>query len=360
MRQYLKIAANTGSNLLLFARALLIGGRRSQLGYERVVFLDLSDPRLERYLYWLVKMFDIAGWGVVFRIRPWLLLNLRNRSEYIYDTRNLRFALAAPTDVDLIVTDRVWVSNAIYVDTDYFGAKEGESVLRLPFFMHPDVYHTGLIEKLPDIRAHAFRRIKVFLGGNLGDVYDTDSMRERFGLMNRSEVTKTVLDSFEGKPTYFEITTGADAEAVLSGGTAADVVVMKRPLVPLPKWMELLAASEFFLAPPGLLMPFSHNIIEAMALGTIPITEYGHMFDPPLVHGETCLAFSNEVELRDRITQALNMETEDVERMRRNVIQYYDAHLEPGAVVSKIYERREKLKRIYLIAGHLSVSAMER
>jgi hypothetical protein len=352
------------NRLLVWARNLdrLLSHRyrnrnRFDEGRNRV-FFDLHDPRLERYLYWLVKMFDIAGWGVVFRIRPWLLLNLRNRSEYIYDTRNLRFSLGPPKDVDLIVTDRAGVSNAIYVDTDYFGAKEEESGLKLPFFMHPDVYHTRLYEALPDLRDKTTRFVKVFLGGNLGEVYDTNEMQDRFGLMNRSEVTKRVINWSEGKSGYFEIESSADADAVLGGKAGADVVIMKQPLVPLPKWMELLAASEFFLAPPGLLMPFSHNIIEAMAMGTIPITEYGHMFDPPLVHGETCLAFSSEHELRERIAEAMNMDAADIDRMRRNVVEYYDAHLSPEAVVSKIYERRKQLERIYLIAGHLSVAAM--
>lgn len=303
-------------------------------------------------------MFEIAGWQIVMRPRPWLLLNLRNRAEYIYDVDELRFSVRQPPSSQVVITDRPGVKDAIFLDTDFFKPDKNIRSFSLPFFMHPDVYHTRLYEALPDLRDKTSRLVKVFLGGNLGEIYDTNEMRDRFGLMNRSEVAKTVINWFEGKSGYFEIESSADADAVLGGKAGADVVVMKRPLVPLPKWMELLAASEFFLAPPGLLMPFSHNIIEAMAMGTIPITEYGHMFDPPLVHGETCLAFSNEVELLGQITDALNMEAVDIDRMRQNIVQYYKENLDSAAVVAKIYERREHLERIYLIAGHLSVAAL--
>src|SRR5205823_2507023 len=57
-------------------------------------------------------------------------------------------------------------------------------------------------------------------------------------------------------------------------------------------YLRFIGACDFFLAPPGCAMPLSHNLIEAMSLGAIPILNYGDYLDPPLRDGVDCLAFS--------------------------------------------------------------------
>lgn len=322
------------------------------------LFADLQDPRLERYLYWLLKIFDIAGWRVSLRLRPWLLLNLRNCSEYIYDIENLGLTIRRPDSADLFITDRKGTNGAILVSTDYFNSSAGSRGRKIPFSMHPDVYHTDLYKEFPALQDKTPRRIKVFLGGNLGDAYDTSLMRELFGLINRSEVAKTVIDAFENTPGYFEIKSSADAEAVLAGEIGASIVVMRRPVVALPKWMELLAASEFFVAPPGVIMPFSHNIIEAMAMGTIPITQYGYLFSPYLVHAETCLHFGDSRQLVETV-KAIATASRRSDEMRQRVLDYYRDYLDPRSVVNKIYSSRNDIDTLYLIAGHLSVKQLQ-
>ena len=331
---------------------LLSSGKRFEV--------NVGDPRLERYLYWLLKMFDLAGWQVAMHLRPWLLLNLRNCSEYIYDIRGLSLTMRSNTNADLAISDRPGVYNAIRLDTNYFSPEKGKFSLKLPFFMHPDVYHTGLYRALPALRERNDRNVRIFLGGNLAsENYDTPWMRERFGLMNRSEVTQAAAVALqEGE--LLQILQPEDARPVLKQGQPVTGVLMRNAILPLEQWMELMSRSEFFIAPPGVLMPFSHNIIEAMAVGTIPITQYGHMFDPPLLDEETCLSFENEEELRKRIDDAINMSNEEITRMRQNVLEYYDTHLDAKAVVGKIYERRDELERVYLIAGHLSIAAMDK
>jgi hypothetical protein len=342
-------------NTVRFGKYLIRKPKVTNFQRKQVSF-DIADPRLERYLYWLVKMFDIAGWGVAIRARPWLLLNLRNCSEYIYDIEGLRLTVRGQDDADVSITDRPGVKNAISVDTDYFAREKPEQSLNLPFFMHPDVYHTGLYKVLPELRKSEDRNIRVFLGGNLSsEYYDTPKIRERFCLMNRSEVTETAAKAMSASGNLLEIRRPGDAEMLLSGEVSRVGVLMREALLPLPQWMDMMSRSDFFVAPPGVLMPFSHNIIEAMAIGAVPITEYGHMFDPPLTDGETCLAFNNAEELKMRIVEAAAMEPSLVAELRQNVIDYYDSHLAPAAVVKKIYDRRDELERICLIAGHVSL-----
>lgn len=347
-RRAISILRNVGRLLRYGARSGLQNGPNTS---SRAYF-DLNDPRLERNLYWPVKMFDRSGYGVAMRFRPWLLLNLRNCSDYIYDIRDLRFVLKRPKDAVLEITERPGVDGGIYLDTNYFGGSRSERSFSLPFFMHPDVYHTGLDRRLHELTAEK-RRVRVFLGGNLSDAYDTSAMK-RFGVMNRSEVTRAALEALSSEQ-MIEISQEADAETILEGSQTYTAATMPAAVLPLKKWMQILGVSDFFVAPPGIVMPFSHNIIEAMAVGTIPITQYGHLFDPPLVDGETCLAFSGKDSLKARIEQAVSMAEEEIAELRQNVVEYYDTHLDPEAVVRKIVDRRDTIDRIYVIAGPLSI-----
>jgi hypothetical protein len=305
-------------------------------------------------------MFDIAGWNVSLRARPNLLLNLRNYSEYIYDITGLELRLSTPKDADLYISDRRKGDGWLFLDTDFFSPlKKAPDSISLPFFMHPDVYHTRLHLDLPEFGERADRPIRVFLGGNLSDVYRTRAM-ERFDLVNRSEVARIVLEAFEAGADHFEIKTPEGADAVLAGTARHPSVLMRTSMVPPRTWMSLLSASDFFIASPGVIMPFSHNIIEAMAVGTIPITQYGHFFDPPLVDGSTCLKFSDAASLRERITELTLMKDGEIEELRQNVKAYYDRYLAPRSTVERIVNHSDPLGRIYLIAGHVSLTEPKR
>src|SRR5690606_36436302 len=135
----------------------------------------------------------------------------------------------------------------------------------------------------------SIRNVRIFFGGNLtADSYSGPAMGERFGLLNRSEVTQVAIEAMH-ECDLFEILQPSDARPLFGHDKNATYVLMRKAILPLEQWLELMSRSEFFIAPPGVLMPFSHNIIEAMGVGTIPITQYGHLFDPPLLDGETCL-----------------------------------------------------------------------
>src|SRR3990167_5062911 len=68
-----------------------------------------------------------------------------------------------------------------------------------------------------------------------------------------------------------------------------------------PHIQKELSMFDFFLAPPGVQMPLCHNIIEAIAVGTIPFTNYYNWFEVPLEDGKNCIAFNDEKELLQRL-----------------------------------------------------------
>jgi hypothetical protein len=107
-------------------------------------------------------------------------------------------------------------------------------------------------------------------------------------------------------------------------------------------WLPTLAQADFFLSPPGIVMPMCHNIIEAMSVGTIPITNYPEWMDPHLQPGVNCLTFDDEDDLIAALQRALTMTPADIARMRGAVIDYYDRHQRPQTFVDRVLGSRDR------------------
>ena len=78
----------------------------------------------------------------------------------------------------------------------------------------------------------------------------------------------------------------------------------------------------------------SHNIIEAMAVGSIPITQYPELFFPPLEDGVNCLVFSGEADLASTVQRAMDLSEQRRQALSQAAARYYDEHLSPSSTVS--------------------------
>jgi hypothetical protein len=108
------------------------------------------------------------------------------------------------------------------------------------------------------------------------------------------------------------------------------------------KWLPTLALADFFLCPPGIVMPMCHNVIEAMAVGTIPVINYGEWFHPNLQHLTSCIVFDDEDDLVEKMRMVLRMPDSQIRRMRANVVDYYESHLRPEVLVRALDARPER------------------
>jgi hypothetical protein len=106
-------------------------------------------------------------------------------------------------------------------------------------------------------------------------------------------------------------------------------------------WLNFLATSDFFIAPPGFRYPWCHNAIEAMSVGTIPILQYSNLFSPQLRHLENCLQYQSKEELENVVKLALTLGQEEISRLKQNVVHYFEDHLSPNAIVKRIKELAE-------------------
>ncbi|MGB5340368.1 MAG: hypothetical protein WBO06_14885, partial [Gammaproteobacteria bacterium] len=100
--------------------------------------------------------------------------------------------------------------------------------------------------------------------------------------------------------------------------------------------LEAQSKSDFFLCPPGYVMPMCHNVIEAMSVGTIPIINYPEWLNPSLTDMVNCVAFNDKVDLIRKITQLLNLKQEKINKMKTRVIEFYENNLDPAGFVNKL------------------------
>jgi hypothetical protein len=128
-----------------------------------------------------------------------------------------------------------------------------------------------------------------------------------------------------------------------------------QPRIGETHWLSTLATSDFFLCPPGYVMPMCHNTVEAMAVGAIPIINYPEWFDPHLEHLQNCIAFDEKGDLLAKLNEVLAMDAGQIARMRQRVIAYYDQCLAPERFVRKI-ELSERRKVVVLMITDANVT----
>lgn len=346
-------------NLGLFLR--FISSKPSQTANaKRKIYVDLANPRLERYYYLLLKFFDLADCQINIKMNPWLLLNLRNYSDLIYNLESLKIVLFAPKNFDLWLTANKKLfsrKNVLLVDINYFTSKKATDEYVFPYNMHPDVYNLNLYKSIPTLR-QVEKTIKVFFGGNTGVGYGNPDIPKLFGKITRNEIV-AYLEEFLDKDKLTNLTSEEEANLVLSE-KPFEIVSAKKPLFTIENWLEVLARSNFYIALPGFSMPFSHNVVEAMSVGTIPILQYPEMFTPPLTNMVDCLSFDSKNDLIDKINFALNLETEKISAMRENVLKYYDENLKPEIAVDKLFDKLPTVRKLYLNVEHTSVAELKK
>jgi hypothetical protein len=208
--------------------------------------------------------------------------------------------------------------------------------------------HNGpdLEQRLQQCRASE-KKLRVFFSGDTKN-YGRNRIRYPQAKLPRLEVINTLLERM-GDDVILVKDLSALSELHGSAYTNKCVIVdTSKTWINDREWLRNLAKADFFLSPPGIVMPMCHNIIEAMAVGTIPITNYPERFDPKLTPMENCLAFDEKVDLIDIIRHALALSADQIAKMRMNAISHYEAHLRARAF-TRVLESHPHRKIIVLI-----------
>ena len=107
-------------------------------------------------------------------------------------------------------------------------------------------------------------------------------------------------------------------------------------------------------------MPLCHHLVESMILGTIPITPYGNLLFPKLEHNKNSFLFKNYSELYTSIKKILTMNDNEVNEMKKEVLDYYDKNLSPLSFLNNFQTLKLPINIYMNIDGHSLDSRRER
>lgn len=237
--------------------------------------------------------------------------------------------------------------NASSPATSHSSLVTAPAALRMPYFMHPSVYHRGLHKRRSlspalDVRrstlasaAKQRRRFRIgFFGTHDREFY---TKHYHFSGMNRFEILEVFLQKFGNRMRRlrgFPRDWDACEIAVSIDDRGGDQ--RGKSFLSQDHYFEALRECDFVLSPPGWCMPVSHNLIEAMFCGAVPITNAGAYMAEPITNGGTCLEFQDAEGLVSVIERALAMDEHEVERIRNSVRDYYVRFLEPSAFAEEL------------------------
>lgn len=313
-----------------------------------LVVFDFSHTRIDgpqgRRFYALFIYFIRAGYYPVLKDSYLFLANINKRHKaYCLEHRfSLIKSLSDLKRPYVLVTDRTYKKTepqlaSKVVTIDYRpGYSESDKCFPMPFPMFSGIYRNGQDLMVDQLR-HAPRQWQILFGGDAATKkYSQATIADVYSKIPRAEVLDVLRTELDGGAIKEPL---AQAELdCLKGESHRGLVIIntRHCQIDTADWLTTIAKARFFLACPGVRYPMSHNAIEALAVGSVPIIQYPELFYPPLEHNVNCLVYKNKQELVDVLKRAMNMSPEDAATLSIGAAAYYDQFLEPKRVVQRL------------------------
>ena len=330
---------------MAYRRWLRLQSREIPTQREIVVF-DFAGTRIDgpqgRRVYALMIFFVRAGFHPVIWPNYLFLANIRDKLKglILAEQYSVGTAQALAKRSYVLITDfdsprRRDATRVVHIDYRP-GYTPGDASLPMPFSLFPKLYADGQDQRLAEQRTQA-RQWSIFFGGDAEPAkYSKPSIPRIYGKVSRPNM----LDALRAALPSTQLAdpkAQAEFDALLAQSFAGLVIMNTRHCkVPPAAWLSTLAKARFFLACPGYRYPMSHNVIEALAVGSVPILEYPEQFYPALQNGVNCLTFNGVENLKDVAKRALAMPDDKWATMRDAAITYYEQHLAPQATVDAL------------------------
>lgn len=309
-----------------------------------VAYFEFGKNDLRRTLYTFLKFFDLAGINIHIQANHFAFAEMKGDiyAKMLIDERlfrlvknsegsDYRFSLSAKADT-------------IQLTDDFFQLNQGS--FYVPITQHPLMYSKDLWNQ--SIQFPNERQNSIFFVGNFDHrTYQRIKTDGYFDVIIRTDLLRILKESFK----VLEV---ANESQLASTNTDYDVIIVNtdvRPrtlIVPMNRLRPTLSKFNFFLAAPGASIPHSHNLAEAMSVGSIPIIQkaYADLVYPALTNGKDALFFQDENHLISVISDALKMNNERVRQMSSSVLKYYAANMSPHSVVTKIVHQGQEDVRL--------------
>jgi hypothetical protein len=307
------------------------------------VLIDLERPIPIRSIRDLLILFSEGGYPVWIRgkLNRWLLYF--GEELPWHDGTDVAWG-SPPTGPNLtLCTDSSQLSHPngfhklIHLHYDYSPKLDlADNHFAMPLPMHPQLYvQYDEVERLVAYRSSP-RRLRILFAGNCNEQgYDQPIIHDVYGKLSRLEIVEAIRSHGWGRG----ISQGRLSELLKQEDYHHEFfLVHPRTRIDQGHWLDTVSKADFFLCPPGVIFAWSCNLVEAMAVGTIPITNYPEWLFPALRNGMDALIFSTIPQLRDAIEQARRMSEAEIAEMRRNVIAFYQSHLAAKPFVRRLMD----------------------
>jgi hypothetical protein len=225
----------------------------------------------------------------------------------------------------------------------------------IPITMHPIFYHRN-IWNVPI--ENSKRKHSIFMAGNFNGKHYGNSNEKHFNALSRT----TIYGILQQKEALTVVENIDTLNRILDEDVNHQCIIVNAEIyrIPVNVLRSYLNRFSFFLACPGVVMPYCHNIVEAMSVGCIPLIqkEYALMMHPPLTHKVNAVFFNSEDDLMETIHEIYSMNEAEIEVMSNQVKTYYNNHLTPNAVINKMIA--SPFKTFYLLAEQTSVGLLDK
>jgi hypothetical protein len=341
-------------------RKKLKGNRKHWLINAPEIYFDLNDIRQERYYYPLIFSFYELGYNITIFPNYKFIGHSFGTGKYIFVLSRVTIGKPKEFNHSIYITDnkkhfdKIKSKNSFYLNPDAFGKKHKQNRV-VPYPMHPISYHFRYFEKFQQFRVKV-RKAKIIFSGNTDPrAYQNSIINKRFRLINRVDVINTLLTRInpnhisiiESKENLHKKSGYFNGLLIYSWQWSHQYSKNLEIRVPDDQWHDFLATADFFLCCPGVVIPQSHNAIEAMSVGTIPVLQYADYFHPELIDGVNCITFTDEQELLKKVNSLFVMPQDKISSMRNAVIDYYERYLRHDAAAKMLLSLGEGHHEIF-------------
>lgn len=319
---------------------------------EKILFL-INNPYLLPYLYPVMHFLNKKNYTIVLKYNYRFIsllqigfikiLQLENlHIKQLKEIKNINYSMLFYDEKNKSLLKKVNASKYIFLNTNFI--TDGNQSY-MPYTLHQLIYCSESYNKIESYRNNK-RKMRVFFAGNTNkDRYTRYKIENIFKIINRNIIINTLLEQID---IIEKIESQEQFEHILQSNIFLKKIVLiltdidsnyiqkENIRIPIDNWLETLSYADFFIACPGIQIPYSHNVIEAMSIGTIPIIQYGSLFSPPLKHLENCIEFVDLDDLNQKIRFVLSMNQNEIDKLKQNVILYYDNHLNYNKYVNQI------------------------
>ncbi len=315
----------------------------------KAVIVQVKHPHFKRYLYVFIKFLYLEGYTIYVKPSYTTFYNLKSDQFCAYLFAEKIISLdKPPNNIKIIVLDET------LLNANYFEESNSISAYHIPISQHPLMYKEGWWNApITTVK----RKQSLFMAGNFDErTYSATQNEGIFKTISRLLIYKYLIN----RKLLYPIDSLQNLNNFYESELENKIILLNRLKinVPMDELRHWLAKFDFYFALPGVIMPFSHNIIEAMSVGCIPFVQqsYADLFKPPLLNNIQVITFTNFNDLEDKINYLFNLDIHKIELMRNEVYTYYYNYLTPNKVVEKL--ENIDFKNIYLQAEHYSVALL--